>query len=128
MVRQCLEISALALMYDVRADSQACLLRRHVHVTQREAVNNTGEYSLRESLRSTVVLEPKTAVSGARTPGVQNGRTSDFPVALGGTGCPIYGISAWGLRLDGAKQQNLIITQGDEPAITVGCGWETGEE
>jgi len=34
------------------------------------------------------------------------------------TGCFVYGVSAWNLRLVGAKQQNLIIT-GNEPAITV---------
>jgi hypothetical protein len=35
------------------------------------------------------------------------------------TGCRIYGVSAWGLNLEGAKQQNLIITPYDEPEITV---------
>jgi hypothetical protein len=35
------------------------------------------------------------------------------------TGCHIYGVSAWGLNLDGAKQQNLVITKDDEPTVTV---------
>jgi uncharacterized protein YjbI with pentapeptide repeats len=35
------------------------------------------------------------------------------------TDCRIYGVSAWGLKLEGTKQQNLIITPRDEPAITV---------
>ena len=35
------------------------------------------------------------------------------------TGCRIYGVSAWGLKLEGAKQQNLVITNNDEPEITV---------
>jgi hypothetical protein len=35
------------------------------------------------------------------------------------TGCRIYGISAWDLKLEGAKQQNLLITPEDEPEITV---------
>jgi uncharacterized protein YjbI with pentapeptide repeats len=35
------------------------------------------------------------------------------------TGCRIFGLSAWGLKLDGAKQQNLIITDENEPKITV---------
>jgi uncharacterized protein YjbI with pentapeptide repeats len=35
------------------------------------------------------------------------------------TGCRIYGVSAWRVKLDGAKQQNLIITPEDEPEITV---------
>jgi len=34
------------------------------------------------------------------------------------TGCRVYGISAWNLKLDGAKQNNLIITKYDEPAIS----------
>ena len=33
--------------------------------------------------------------------------------------CRIYGISAWDLNLDGATQENLIITADDDPIITV---------
>src|SRR5215831_1472745 len=35
------------------------------------------------------------------------------------TGCRIFGISAWRLKLEGDKQQNLVITAWNEPAITV---------
>jgi len=35
------------------------------------------------------------------------------------SGCRIYGISAWELRLEGAIQTNLIITPADQPTITV---------
>jgi Pentapeptide repeats (8 copies) len=35
------------------------------------------------------------------------------------TGCRVHGVSAWGLKLDGAKQQNLVITRKGEPEITV---------
>jgi uncharacterized protein YjbI with pentapeptide repeats len=36
------------------------------------------------------------------------------------TGCRVYGVSAWGLRLDeNTKQQNLVITDVLEPEITV---------
>jgi Pentapeptide repeats (8 copies) len=35
------------------------------------------------------------------------------------TGCRIYGVAAWGLKLQGAKQQNLIITTNYEPEVTV---------
>jgi uncharacterized protein YjbI with pentapeptide repeats len=35
------------------------------------------------------------------------------------TGCHIYGISAWDLELEGAKQEDLIITPNYEPEITV---------
>ena len=35
------------------------------------------------------------------------------------TGCHVYGISAWGLKLERTKQQDLVITREDEPEITV---------
>jgi Pentapeptide repeats (8 copies) len=35
------------------------------------------------------------------------------------TSCRIYGVSAWGVKLDRAKQQNLVVTPGNEPEITV---------
>jgi hypothetical protein len=35
------------------------------------------------------------------------------------TGCRVHGVSAWGLKLERAKQQNLVITRRDEPEITV---------
>jgi hypothetical protein len=35
------------------------------------------------------------------------------------TGCSIYGISAWSLLLEGAKQQNLNVSDDGEPAIMV---------
>jgi len=33
--------------------------------------------------------------------------------------CPIYGISVWNVKLEGTKQESLVITDGDEPTITV---------
>jgi uncharacterized protein YjbI with pentapeptide repeats len=35
------------------------------------------------------------------------------------TGCRIYGISAWGLKLDEAEQRDLIITPEGQPTVTV---------
>jgi Pentapeptide repeats (8 copies) len=35
------------------------------------------------------------------------------------TDCRIYGVSAWRVKLEKAKQQNLVITRADEPDITV---------
>jgi len=35
------------------------------------------------------------------------------------TQCSIHGISVWNVQLDGAKQENLVITDYGEPAITV---------
>lgn len=33
--------------------------------------------------------------------------------------CKVFGVSAWGLQIEGAVQENLKITPDDEPAITV---------
>ena len=34
--------------------------------------------------------------------------------------CNVYGVSAWGVKLSaGTKQQDLVITAQDEPAVTV---------
>ena len=35
------------------------------------------------------------------------------------TDCHVYGVSAWGVKLNGARQQNLICTDAGEPKITV---------
>src|SRR5205807_7868480 len=35
------------------------------------------------------------------------------------TGCRVHGVSAWGLKLEGVKQQNLVITRDDESTVTV---------
>jgi uncharacterized protein YjbI with pentapeptide repeats len=35
------------------------------------------------------------------------------------TGCCIFGTSAWRVKLEGTKQQNLVITAPDEPSVTV---------
>jgi Pentapeptide repeats (8 copies) len=35
------------------------------------------------------------------------------------SGCRVYGVSAWGLKLNDAKQQNLVITEPKVPEITV---------
>ena len=35
------------------------------------------------------------------------------------TGCHVYGVSVWNLKLEGVQQRDLIITRDDEPVITV---------
>jgi uncharacterized protein YjbI with pentapeptide repeats len=35
------------------------------------------------------------------------------------TSCRVYGVSAWGLKLHKTKQQDLVITRQNEPAVTV---------
>jgi uncharacterized protein YjbI with pentapeptide repeats len=58
-----------------------------------------------------------TDLSGARLEHTSLADTDFMGADL--TGCRIYGISAWNLKLEGAKQQNLIITRKDEPTVTV---------
>jgi uncharacterized protein YjbI with pentapeptide repeats len=35
------------------------------------------------------------------------------------TGCRIYGVSAWNMKLEGTKQNDLVITPDDEPEVTI---------
>jgi uncharacterized protein YjbI with pentapeptide repeats len=56
-------------------------------------------------------------LSGADLNGALLARTNLTGADL--TGCRVYGVSAWDLKLDRAKQHNLVITPYDEPAITV---------
>jgi hypothetical protein len=61
-------------------------------------------------------------LSGADLSGANLERATLLETDLTGadlTGCRIYGVSAWGLKLEGAKQQNLVITHENEPTVTV---------
>jgi hypothetical protein len=63
-------------------------------------------------------------LSGANLSGADLGWAQLADADLTGadlTGCHVYGVSAWNLKLEGAKQQNLVITPPgrDEPEITV---------
>jgi hypothetical protein len=63
----------------------------------------------------------KTDMSGADLRGANLRNAQLLETNLRGAnlaGCNIYGVSAWGVELDDAKQQNLIITDHDEPVIT----------
>jgi len=60
--------------------------------------------------------------SKANLRGANLERTAMVDTILSGadlTDCRIYGISAWNLKLEATKQQNLIVTERDEPKITV---------
>ena len=64
----------------------------------------------------------KTNLSGASLSGAYLGGARLVDTNLTGadlTGCQIFGVSAWGLKLERAKQQNLVITPKNEPEITV---------
>jgi hypothetical protein len=56
-------------------------------------------------------------LSGANLSGALLLRTNFESAHL--TGCFIYGISAWDVKLEGATQLNLVITRAHEPRITV---------
>jgi Pentapeptide repeats (8 copies) len=56
-------------------------------------------------------------LTGAVLYGVNLDRTNFTGADL--TSCHVYGISVWNVNLEGAKQKNLIITDNDEPDITV---------
>jgi uncharacterized protein YjbI with pentapeptide repeats len=82
---------------------------------------NLSGASLREADLSGANLSGAN-LSGANISGADLVATALVAADLTGadlTGCCVYGVSAWRLKLDGAKQQNLVITGADEPAITV---------
>ena len=61
-------------------------------------------------------------LAGANVRGADLRRSTLLDTDLTGadlTGCRIFGISAWRLKLAAAKQQNLVITDWDEPTVTV---------
>jgi uncharacterized protein YjbI with pentapeptide repeats len=64
----------------------------------------------------------RTNLSGANLSGADLGCSTMVNTDLTGadlTGCHIYGVSVWDLKLDKAKQQNLVITHDKLPEITV---------
>jgi hypothetical protein len=61
-------------------------------------------------------------LSGANLSGADLSEATLLDVDLTGadlTGCRIYGVSAWNLKLEGVKQQNLIIAHASEPEIII---------
>jgi uncharacterized protein YjbI with pentapeptide repeats len=66
---------------------------------------------------------PEANLGEANLKGANLSRATLVGADLGGadlTGCRIHGISAWRLKLDSrTKQQNLVITHENEPAVTV---------
>jgi uncharacterized protein YjbI with pentapeptide repeats len=56
-------------------------------------------------------------LSGANLQGAELSDTDFSGADL--TGCRVHGVSAWGLKLEGTKQQNLVITLENEPKVTV---------
>jgi uncharacterized protein YjbI with pentapeptide repeats len=56
-------------------------------------------------------------LSGANLSGATLVKTNLVGAVL--TGCRIYGVSAWDMKLDGTKQNDLVITPYNEPEVTV---------
>jgi hypothetical protein len=62
----------------------------------------------------------KTDLSSAELPGADLSRAILVETNLEGadlTGCRVYGVSVWNVRLDGAKQSDLLITSFKEPDV-----------
>lgn len=60
--------------------------------------------------------------SGAKLQGADLRRTNAVESRFDGadlSGCLIYGLSAWSMKVEGATQQDLVITDDGEPCITV---------
>jgi Pentapeptide repeats (8 copies) len=68
------------------------------------------------------VIEDQTSFRGASLHAVNLQAATLVDADLTGadlTGCRTYGVSAWDLKLERTKQQNLVITRNGEPEITV---------
>jgi uncharacterized protein YjbI with pentapeptide repeats len=77
---------------------------------------NLGEANLMEANLSAAYLNGAN-LSGAELTSAILVRTNLAGADL--TGCRVHGVSAWGLKLEGAKQQDLVITARNECDITV---------
>src|SRR6516162_1530989 len=100
-----------------RADPVEANLRDHADLS--------GADLARANLREAVLFKANLTgadLSGADLSGADLSLAPLVSADLTGavlTGCHIYGVSAWGLKLERAKQHNLVVTPKDEPDITV---------
>jgi hypothetical protein len=82
--------------------------------------NLTGATLIQADLRGASLNQAN--LSGANLSGANLQAAALVDTDLTGadlTGCRIYGASAWNLKLERTKQQNLVITPENEPEITV---------
>jgi hypothetical protein len=77
--------------------------------------NLSGAFLSRANLRGTDLSDAD--LKGAPLSGATLINTNLSGATL--VGCSVYGIAAWGVRLEGTIQENLLITNYGEPAITV---------
>jgi hypothetical protein len=99
-----------------RADlSRACLSDAELHKADLREANLSEAILIGANLKSA-------NLSGANLNGADLSRSTlvetDLTIA-NLTDCKIYGISAWNIQIEGAKQDSLIITPEDEPTIKV---------
>jgi uncharacterized protein YjbI with pentapeptide repeats len=112
--------------YLVRANLEGAYLReanlkeaRLIGTTLREA--NLSDATLIGANLSEVNLSHATLIGANLSDAYLIGATlveTNFAKATL-TNCKIYGISAWNVKLEGAIQNNLVITSQEEPTITV---------
>ncbi len=95
--------------------SGAYLVGAHLRVANLRGANLSGAYLSRADLWGTDLSN--TNLSGADLTGATLIGTNLSRATF--VNCSIYGIAAWGIRLDGTRQENLLITNYGEPAITV---------
>src|SRR6516164_3576522 len=96
-----------------------------VEANLRDHADLSGADLARANLREAVLFKANLTgadLSGADLSGADLSLAPLVSADLTGavlTGCRIYGVSAWGLKLERAKQHNLVVTPKDEPDITV---------
>src|SRR6266567_1969560 len=95
--------------------SGAYLVGAHLRAANLSEANLSGAYLSRADLWGTDLSN--TNLSGADLTGATLIGTNLSRATF--VNCSIYGIAAWGIRLDGTRQENLLITNYGEPAITV---------
>lgn len=95
--------------------SRTYLVEASLKVANLSGANLSGAYLSRADLSGA-------NLSGANLKGANLSIATLVGTNLSGAtlvDCSIYGISAWGIQLDGTRQENLLITNYGEPAITV---------
>jgi uncharacterized protein YjbI with pentapeptide repeats len=110
--------------------SKARLLGANLHRAYLSGAYLSGAYLQEANLSEAHIFGSdlsRADLSGANLSGAHlSGADLSYSVLVGTNlerttleGCSIYGISAWNLKLEGAKQQNLNVSDEDEPVIMV---------
>jgi hypothetical protein len=100
--------------------SEADLARANLRMTQLFLANLGGADLSRANLREANLSRANLNKANLRAANLTAVTLVDADLTGADlTYCRIYGASAWGLKLDEAKQQNLVITREREPVITV---------